>query len=391
MNRLRIALSPLNELTGDTMVAFARLDRAGRVTESGHSALSALTRGRKSSGVECYLHPLDSVLTGIDLPPLSGSRLKAAVICAAQGLMLGNSDQMHIAHSARDAQGRVVVGWLPKAALARLTGLLSQIRLPLRGLYPAPFGLPVPVEGQVSAGLLDEHWLLRHSLDHAVVQPCHEDGLDERLVSGGEVCWIGTNAAADAQSLSAEQALSGVAPGWSLHAGLGHTGGQASSWTPALFCCVLAIAVWTSGLNLYAAREAAQGQALKAGMTQRVRQAFPELPVILNPLQQARQQLAARQGGAGSDPGQRFNHLMHQAAEGMPFLSGSVQSLTFSGDRLQLQMLEETPQVPVDSAWQDSLKQVGLSVSRQDRLWTLSPLAESTSAESDEARGDDHE
>ncbi len=244
---------------------------------------------------------------------------------------------------------------------------------------------------RISAGLLEEHWLLRHGLDHAVVQPCIDDRLDERLVSGGELCWIGDDGAADTQTLSADQALSGVAPGWSLHAGFGRTGNQVSSWTPALFCCVLAVAVWTLGLNLYAAREAAQGQALKAGMSQRVKQAFPELPVILNPLQQARQQLAARQGGAGSDPGQRFTQLMQQAAEGMPFMAGSVQSLMFSGDKLQLQMLDETPQVPLDSTWQDSLKQVGLSVSRQERLWTLSPLAESTSAESDEAQGDDHE
>lgn len=391
MSRLRIALPPLTELAQETTVAFARLDRTGRVTESGHSPLSALATGPKTSGVECYLHPLDSVLTVIDLPPLSGSRLKAAVICAAQGLMLGNSDQMHIAHSARDAHGHVQVGWLPKESLERLTGLLSQMRLPLRGLYPAPFGLPAPVAGQISAGLLEEHWLLRHGLDHAVVQPCIDDRLDERLVSGGELCWIGHDGAVDAQTLSAEQALSGVAPGWSLHEGRGRTASQASSWTPALVCCVLAVAVWTLGLNLYAAREAAQGQALKAGMSQRVKQAFPELPVILNPLQQARQQLAARQGSAGSDPGQRFTHLMQQAAEGMPFMAGSVQSLMFSGDKLQLQMLDEIPQMPVDSTWQDTLKQVGLSVGRQERLWTLSPLAESTSAESEEAQGDDHE
>ena len=65
MSRLRIALPPLTELAQETTVAFARLDRTGRVTESGHSPLSALATGPKTSGVECYLHPLDLSLIHI--------------------------------------------------------------------------------------------------------------------------------------------------------------------------------------------------------------------------------------------------------------------------------------------------------------------------------------
>ncbi len=64
--------------------------------------------------------------------------------------------------------------------------------------------------------------------------------------------------------------------------------------------------MWTVGLNLYAARQADEGQRLKALMSQQVRQAFPELPVVLNPLQQARQQLTVRQTGAAADPASAF-------------------------------------------------------------------------------------
>ena len=72
-----------------------------------------------------------------------------------------------------------------------------------------------------------------------------------------------------------------------------------------LVAAALALAVWVVGLNLYATREATQGQRLKAQMSQRVKQAFPELPVILNPLQQARQQIAARQSGTPAKAGRR--------------------------------------------------------------------------------------
>ncbi|CAM3089871.1 type II secretion system protein GspL [Pseudomonas floridensis] len=387
MSRVRVALPPLTSLTRDTELEYVRLDRAGRNVECGRSTLAALAAGKKPPMVECYLHPLDSVITFIDLPPLSGSRLKAAVTCAAQAMMLGNSERMHLAHSTRNAEGRVHLAWLPKAALVPLIELLRQMRLPLRGLHAAPFGLAVPVPGQVSACRLDDHWLLRYGADHAVVQPglesSLEDGPGERLVLGYEVRRV--------EHLSAQQYLSGETPGWGLHEGLERGAAQTSRWTPALICCVLAAVVWISGLNLYAAREAAQGQALKAGMSQRVKQAFPGLPVILNPLQQARQQLAARQGGTGGDSGQRFNQLLQQAAEGLPFMAGSVQSLTFSEDQLRLQLLAETPQVPIDGALQEALKQVGLSVSREDRLWTLSPLAESASHEGDGSGADDHE
>ncbi|MCS5517246.1 hypothetical protein NWF32_27125 [Pseudomonas qingdaonensis] len=56
--------------------------------------------------------------------------------------------------------------------------------------------------------------------------------------------------------------------------------------------------IWTLGLNLYAARLADTGQQLRQHMHQQVRAAYPQLQVILNPLQQVRQQLAAGDNGA---------------------------------------------------------------------------------------------
>ncbi|RBJ62543.1 type II secretion system protein GspL, partial [Pseudomonas sp. MWU12-2534b] len=142
---------------------------------------------------------------------------------------------------------------------------------------------------------------------------------------------------------------------WGLQAGATAARGAVQGWGRALGCCDLAVAVWVVGMTLYAAREAEQGQRLKSQMGQRVRQVFPQLPVVLNPWQQARQQLAAQQSGA-ADPGQGFVNLLLQAGSAMPFMVGSVQSLSYADQRLQLELLPDTPK-RADSGWQGALAQ----------------------------------
>ncbi|MFB4251052.1 type II secretion system protein GspL [Pseudomonas idahonensis] len=394
MSRLRIALPPLAELIAAEAplacpVDFARLDRGGRVGEIGRCPLGQLAQGGKPVPVECFLHPLDSLLTHIELPQLPAARIKAAVDCAAQALILGPSEQMHVAHGARDAQGQVALSWLPKTALQALGRLLAQAGLKLQGLYPAPYALPVPPPGQANLCLLDGQLLLRQSSGQGSVQPLVEETLEQLRASGCEVGWIGDAAPPVCQLLPGEQRWSGPLPGWGLHAGAVAGGVKVQGWGRALGCCALAVLVWVVGLNLYAAREAEQGQRLKAQMSQRVKQVFPQLPVVLNPLQQARQQLAAQQSGA-ADPTQVFSRLLQQAGSAMPFMVGSVQSLSFAEDRLQLELLPDTPK-SADSAWQGALTQAGYSVQAQGNGWSLSPAADEPANVADNTSGAEDE
>ncbi|SCX36444.1 MULTISPECIES: type II secretion system protein GspL [unclassified Pseudomonas] len=379
MTRLRLALPPLESLTSDTELEFAQLDRKGHVSHTGISTLGQLGQRVKSQAVECFLHPMDTVLTRIELPPLSASRIDAAVTCAAQALILGPSEQMHVAHSARDTDGQVHLSWLPKAVLDRLGQLLGLHGLKLGGLYPAPYRLAVPAAGQVNGCVVEGQLLLRFSLAHGAVEPLVEDRLEALAASGESVLWPVDH-----------QRWNGAAPGWGLHAGVGRRTVPAAGWGRALGCCALAVGVWVAGLNLYAAREVAQGQQLKQQMSQRVKHAFPELPVILNPLQQARQQLAIRQGGGPAQLNHDFAYLVQQAAMALPFMAGSVQQLTFSERQLQLQMTAEaTP--AADGAVQAALSQAGLSAHRNERIWTLSALAEPASGEGDSSVENDDE
>ncbi|PIB60738.1 type II secretion system protein GspL [Pseudomonas sp. 2822-17] len=377
MTRLRIALPPLDGLTSHSELEFAQLDRNGSIRHVASSTLERLGQTFKAHTVECFLHPTDSILTRIDLPPLSAARTAAAVTCAAQALILGRSEQMHVAHSARDGAGQVHLGWLPKAALDRVGQLLGLHQLKLRGLYPAPYRLPVPPAGQVSTCAVDGQLLLRFTQAHAAVEPLAEDRLQALAAAGETLLWPVD-----------QQCWSGAAPGWSLHAGIGKGAAPAAGWGRAAACCALAVGVWVAGLNLYAAREIAQGQQLKQQMNQRMKQAFPELPVILNPLQQARQQLAARQGGGAAQAHHDFAYLVKHAASALPSMVGSVQALTFGQRQLQVQMTAEAPPA-ADSTVHAALSQAGLSASREERVWTLTALAEP--AEPDASQEDSDE
>ncbi|WP_419736148.1 type II secretion system protein GspL [Pseudomonas sp. COR18] len=375
MTLLRIALPPLAHLTAHSEFEYVGLDSSGRVSQPRVGTFMQLGEAARSQAVECFLHPVDSVLTRIEIPPLSSARIGAAVRLAAQALMLGDSDQMHIAHSGRDGAGWVHVSWLPKAHLDCLGQLLWQHRLALRGLYPAPYRLALPPDGQTSACVQDGQLLLRLNAEQATVEPVFEECLAERLAQGEVFHWIGDNAPAGVFTQQPATWLwTGVAPKWGLQGGTRQPRVAAQGWGRAVGCCLLALAVWAIGLNLYAAREVSEGQRMKQQMSQRVRQAFPELPVILNPLQQARQQLAARKQGAVSDPGQLFNRLVLQAGSGMPFMSASVERLVFVDGALQLTLLADARRFGADRSWQDSLARVGISAKADENGWTLRPV-----------------
>lgn len=347
-HQLRIILPPLAELDADTRVTFVWLDREGRRHSEGQSSLRELGTGASTS-VECALHPLDSLLANIELPPLPTARLTAAVNYAAQGLILGAPEQFYIAHGPRESDGQVVLTWLERSALEPLQALLDDCRLKLKGLFAAPYFLSVPALGEDSEAQWQEHRLVRSGVHQARVEPVLHASDDFHISD-----WTG------------------VTPGWGLHQCLQRNRPAQRGWGLALGCCMLAAVVWLVGLNLYAARLAAQGSELKTQTTQQVRAAFPGLSVVLNPLQQVRQQLAAGASGAIDDPNQLFSVLLQQAGKSMPFIAGAVQTLNFSNGELRLTLVAGHKS-PVDAAWQTELVQVGIEAVPVADGWTLRP------------------
>jgi general secretion pathway protein L len=394
MNLLRIALAPLHELTADSLLISAALDRQGHIDELVPQTLAQLSILAKGAAVELFLHPLDSVIASLELPPLNTARLSAAASCAAQSMVLGSLESIHLAHSPRGEEGQVQLAWLPRADLASLAALLNASGLKVRGLYPAPYAMALQADGQPVASSLDGHMLVRQGVDQAQVHPAADPALSRMTATGETLHWIGDDApdSAAIDHLPASARWSGKVPGWGLHTGLQSGQSAATSgWGRAVACCALALVVWVTGLNIYAQRQATEGEALKRGMVQRVRQAFPALPVVLNPLQQARQQITARQSGGDADPDRRFEHLVHQAGLAMPFMVGNLQALTFDQDTLELQILNDNPKLHADTAWQTSLQQAGIQATSNDAGWTLREGGERQVLDTDSLAGNDHE
>ncbi|PYC28910.1 GspL/Epsl periplasmic domain-containing protein [Pseudomonas mosselii] len=139
------------------------------------------------------------------------------------------------------------------------------------------------------------------------------------------------------------------------------------AWGRTLGIWVAATLVWCLGLNLYAAHLAREGEALRTRMVAQVRLAFPQLPVVLNPLQQARQQLQGGQGSAA--PG--LVALLEGAGQVMPFLAGNVEAMDYQDGLLRITPLADGGKAPAGSAWQADLAARGIDGQASGQGWTL--------------------
>ncbi|BCG25066.1 type II secretion system protein [Pseudomonas tohonis] len=371
---LRIALPPLAGLGPDSQVEHAWLDRQGHLASEGRASLAELGRQARGKAVELTLHPDDSLLASLELPPLPAARLGDAVRCAADGLVLGGGDALHLVHGPRQADGRVQLAWLERERLQRLLQCLRQCALEPRGLYGAPFFLGVDA-GAACVQLRDGQLLVRESVQGAWVHPLPEDCAPRLLESGEAPRWPGdVPEGLPGEAVDASRRWTGPVPACNLLQGLAGPVRGPRRWGRALACCALAVGVWTLGLNLHATQMAQQGQALKQQMSQRVKQVFPQLPVVLNPLQQARQQRDARLAGGSQDGPGRFAALVQQAVVAMPFALGTLESLDYDGETLRLVPRAGARKPPVDPAWQASLAQAGLQAAIGADGWSLKPL-----------------
>lgn len=142
---------------------------------------------------------------------------------------------------------------------------------------------------------------------------------------------------------------------------------KALGWGRVVAIWGAAALIWCLGLNLYAVQLAGEGEQLRGHMVAQVRQAFPQLPVVLNPLQQARQQLQGAQGGTASG----LAALLDGAGQGMPFLAGNVAAMNYRDGELHITPLAEGSKAPADSAWQADLAARGIQAQAQGQGWVL--------------------
>jgi general secretion pathway protein L len=326
---LRMALPPLRALTDDARIAFVLLDRERRILRAGELPLSDIASAVPAGRIEAVLHPLDTVSTRIALPPLRGDRLQAAVIASVEPLTLSATDELAVASGPRDADGQAPVAWADRAALARGWAALAQAGLDVAAFYPTSAVLPAETEDP-----------------------------DVPL------------------SLPADARWQQPGPAWSLAlAGLRPAARGGSRWRAPLMWAAAALAVWTGGLNILAAQLASEGEALRQSIHDRVARAFPELPLIMDPLKQAQQRVDALRAARSVAGDGDFMPLAQAAARLLPAGRFEISALSYENGVLDIDTGEgkRAGSAADGAAQRQASNTQGVSLEPTDTGWKIAP------------------
>jgi general secretion pathway protein L len=334
---LRIALPSMRALTPDTPVPFVLLDRDRRILRAGELPLRDIAPALPAARVEAVLHPHDTVDTRIQLPPLRGERLLAAAIASVEPLTLSATDELAIAFGPREPDGQAPVAWTDRGALVRAWTTLAEAGLHVVAFYPTRALLP------------DEAAQLTVPL-----------------------------------TLPADARWQQPAPPWSLALAELRPAAQGGwRWRAPLAWGAAALAVWLGGLNIHAAQLAAEGEALQESIHDRVAQAFPELPVIIDPLKQAQQRLDALRAARGATSDGDFMRLALASTRLLPAGQMQLSALSYQDGVLSIDVDAGGDAAPtVDSTAQRQAGTLGLRLEATGTGWKIAPapLADRTGA-----------
>lgn len=331
--------------------------------------------------VEVCPHPADVAMTDIELPPLSAKRQRIAVLGVVELLALTALKNLTVGFGPRTVQGTVPVAWMSADVLSACLRELQGHGLPVHAVLPPPAFLPDPeddswAEGTVAAIYVDDWAVVRTGTDGGALHPGPggrtdsaqmEEKLQPLLLDSQRVRWLHVDEPVDAdtQGQAPTTAWTGAGWSWALPTGKASAHGAGHRWLrPAVGWAGVTVVAWLLGLNLYASKVAAQGQALTRQMAAQVKAAFPDVSVVLNPLQQARQLRDARKKvGAGDVDPTDFGALARGSAALLTQAEGQVQSLDFENGQLRVRWREGArPSADELKAVQERAQELGLSV-----------------------------
>ncbi|CUK22747.1 MULTISPECIES: type II secretion system protein GspL [Achromobacter] len=395
MAAIRVLLPPLRSLTADTPLPVAAAEKTAwrRLPPAGLAELGRRWPGARATA---FPHPEDLTLTAVSLPPLARARLRVAVEGAIEPLALGDPETLRIGHGARGADGRVGVAWFDAEAADRLQALIAACGLRPAGFAPTPLWLPETVDGWTlcvldgyvvarQPGGLGSLYALDAQVDDATAGLARVLGPDAAACAAGPCRWIGAAPAGwrrEAADVVLPEAACGVMAEipWSIPAAAAASQAGASGWRRAAWLGAAAAAVWMAGLVLHAGRLEQAAQAAREQLAQRVRDVFPTVGAVVDPVGQARRLLAARQAGAGDDWAE-LGFLLRAAREHMAFAAGEMQAWRYEAGALELDMPSsarpkaaetgEGAKAGAAPAWIQAARQAGVEVQATDAGWRL--------------------
>jgi general secretion pathway protein L len=343
VNALRVRLCPLAELGADSALDFEVIDGERRVLERGSAVPAALPRLAR---VELVIAAPDVLLLDAALPRLSGARLRAALPALAEPMLLGEIEQAFVAAGRPDGTGRSTLAVLDRALFSRALELFSRL-----GITPAS-ATPEPLTLGAGRG----KWRLRLGSAYGSLR------MGERLgiacsCSGGAEPPVELRLAIDQAGAARPEAIEveGECDSASWTAALGVTvapvapdraraapvalellqyefAPRMADWrawrVPAVLAAVLALA-WIAALNIDAWLKLREERQLRVQMTTAFREAFPRVPVVLDPLAQMRRALVDMRSGAGTGDAGDFLPLAARFAQAVQVDADAVRLIEY--------------------------------------------------------------
>ncbi|MFO1320423.1 MAG: type II secretion system protein GspL [Burkholderiales bacterium] len=307
---VRVWLPRFGDLRADSLLAFERLDGRRRILQRGDAVLAALPT---TEDCELVLHPFDAVLLDVRLPKLGGARLAAALPGIVEERVSGDIDQVHVVSTPRAADGSATAVIVDRLLLRRTLDLFARAGHRVGAVTPQPLAV-AHVPGA---------WMLRAHGDAAALRwgtcqgaalalvpsPATElalllrhAGKPTEVVVSGDVDTAGWADRLDVavRRAGAETTAAPIAVDL-LQYEFAPSIAVGKSWRPTLALAALLVATAVIGLNVHAFMMRSDERALRDDMARQVRETFPEVPVVLDPVAQMRRLVAGLGPGSGPD------------------------------------------------------------------------------------------
>ena len=386
MKTLRLRLCPLAELGAETPLDYDVLDERRRIAQTDCAVPGALPRLPRT---EIVIAAPDVLLIDAALPPLSGARLRAALQAVAEPHILTDAANAHVAASKR-LSGKATLAVVDRVLLQRALELLKRAKIVPASATPEQLTLPL-AEGRWRVRLQAGYGCLRMSELRAIAcssTSAAEPPLELRLAleqaGDGRPQAIEVEGDCDTEAWARAldvPVLAAAAPTRAeptalelLQYEFGPRVADWRAWRVPVTLAALCVLTWIVGLNLDAWRMVREERAIRARMETTFRQAFPRVPVVLDPVAQMRRGVSDLRGGTGSADPRDFLPAAANLARALASQGDVVRTLDFREQVMRVELEARAIDTPQKrEALVAGLAGAGLDASFAENTLTVRP------------------
>jgi general secretion pathway protein L len=363
---LRVRLCPLAELGADSALDFEIIDRERRVLERGIAVPGALPRLART---ELVIAAPDTLLLDAALPRLSGARLRAALPGLAEPLLLGDIEHAFVVAGRPGGTGHATLAVLDRALFKRALELFARLGIVPASATPEPLTLAagrgrwrLRVGGAYGSLRMGEQLGIACSYSGGADPPVElRLALEQAGAARPEAIEVEGECEIAAWAASLRVNVLAVAPDRTRAAPVAlellqyEFAPRMADWSawrlPAALAAALALA-WIASLNIDAWLKLREEQQLRSQINAAFREAFPRVPVVLDPVAQMRRAIADMRSGAGTGDAGDFLPLAASVAQAVQADAESVRLIEYR-DRALLVRFE--PRAVDSAAKRDAL------------------------------------